>query len=293
MEERSLVERRKGSRRILRVAVGVLVLTIGYWVWDWVCRRSPVAPTDIFQGVTYGCDRLESDSHGNGLVHWVRIDLSATGVELYATPLDPAAVRQGWQYRLKTTSGVVENERLAVGINAGLFAPKSRFISLPGDLARSVETMIADHNVSHVGTTSYLLWFSDDLSPVLETSKTPAKSVLDQARWGVAGQGVGLRHGILCPSGMEKRDPRARTGVGINRERKQLFLVTFECATPERAYEKLAALGIQDGMLLDGGESTAMTLGNEAHGVRSGTLIGGWRPVATHFGVRAKPLSKQ
>jgi hypothetical protein len=53
--------------------------------------------------------------------------------------------------------------------------------------------------------------------------------------------------------------------------------------------EELAALGARDGMLLDGGGSTAMVLGEGARGVRPGTVLGGLRPVATHFGVRARP----
>jgi hypothetical protein len=50
----------------------------------------------------------------------------------------------------------------------------------------------------------------------------------------------------------------------------------------------MAELGAIDGMLLDGGDSTSMALGDKALGVRPGGLLSGWRPVATHFGVRAK-----
>jgi hypothetical protein len=80
--------------------------------------------------------------------------------------------------------------------------------------------------------------------------------------------------------------------VGIDREQKLLFLAVFENASPRRALEKLAELGAQDGMLLDGGDSTAMALGEQAHGIHPGVLIGDWRPVATHFGVRAKALPR-
>jgi len=41
------------------------------------------------------------------------------------------------------------------------------------------------------------------------------------------------------------------------------------------------------GMLLDGGHSSAMAIGGHAKGAPVGTLHGGWRPVATYFGVRA------
>jgi hypothetical protein len=81
--------------------------------------------------------------------------------------------------------------------------------------------------------------------------------------------------------------------VGFNRENRLLFLAAFENASPRRALEKLAKLGAADGMLLDGGSSTSMALGGKARGVRSGVLTEGWRPVATHFGVRARALERK
>jgi len=53
----------------------------------------------------------------------------------------------------------------------------------------------------------------------------------------------------------------------------------------------LADQGAQDGLLVDGGHSTAMVLGAEAAKVKPGELIGGSRPVATFFGVRALPIN--
>src|SRR5262245_12435966 len=31
-------------------------------------RREPLAPTEIFEGITYGCKRLDTTEEGNGLV---------------------------------------------------------------------------------------------------------------------------------------------------------------------------------------------------------------------------------
>jgi Phosphodiester glycosidase len=74
------------------------------------------------------------------------------------------------------------------------------------------------------------------------------------------------------------------------RQRKLLFLAVGEYISPRLALQKLAELGAKDGMLLDGGDSSSMVLGKDAAGVPAGVLYGGWRPVATYFGVRAKPL---
>jgi hypothetical protein len=78
-------------------------------------------PTEIFEGITYGCNRLDTTEEGSGLVHWVSINLATPGIELYVTPLDPVAVAQGWQYRLRRVADVVDKEKLAVAVNGTFF----------------------------------------------------------------------------------------------------------------------------------------------------------------------------
>src|SRR3954462_12839447 len=89
-----------------------------YW------ERCTPQPREIFSGVTYGCELLERSEQGHGIVHWVRVELGAPGIELYVTPLDPSAVEQGWQYRLRLINEVIREERLAVAINGTLFTSK-------------------------------------------------------------------------------------------------------------------------------------------------------------------------
>jgi hypothetical protein len=43
-------------------------------------------------------------------------------------------------------------------------------------------------------------------------------------------------------------------------------------------------------MLLDGGGSSAMAFGEGARNSDKGTLLGGWRPVATFFGIKARRI---
>jgi hypothetical protein len=275
-------------RRFLLAALAIAAAVFAGFLW-WN-RRQPVGPVEIYEGVTYRCERLEAAGGGAGLVHWVRVDLAAPGIEIYVTPLDSQAVAQGWQYRLRRTGKAVQEEKLAVGINGTLFTSDSGWIRMAGDLARAVETTVAEHHVSHVWEHTYLLWFEDDLSPHLETTKPPGEQILDQARWGIGCQGIGLT-GDKVRDGIERIPADSRTAVGIDRERKLLWLAVFEKVSPRHAMEKLAELGAKDGILLDGGDSTSMALGEQARGVRPGVLTGDWRPVATHLGVRARALA--
>jgi len=281
---RGPTNRRKWLSRLV-VSLGALVAGGFVW-WD---RSGPQVPTEIFSGITYGCERLEATEEGSGLLHWVRIDLTAPGIALYVTPLDASAIAQGWQYRLRKIKDIVDREHLAIAINATLFTSNSRWRpQMSGDLANSVETVVADHVVSHVWEHTYLLWFDDHLTPQLLPSKPPAAAELDKAKWGIGGQGVGLQDGKVGPG--SSSSPDARTAVAVDRKRKLLFLAVGEYISPRLMLEKLADLGAKDGMLLDGGGSSSMALGKDAEGVPAGVLYGGWRPVATYFGVRATPL---
>jgi hypothetical protein len=250
----------------------------------------PQQGTDVFQGVVYGCEPLAAGAEGSGVIHWVRVDLNAPGIELYVTPQDPEARQQGWQYRLRWVASVARQEKLAVAINGALFTSTPTWRPrLPGDLARGVETVVSDRVVSHVWEHTYLLWFDDRLTPTLETTKPPSPKVLAAAKWGIGGQGVGLQGGKLRHINSRVPDA-ARTAIAIDRERKLLFLAVGATVSPNLILATLARLGAKDGMLLDGGGSTTMAVARDQPGRAVETLVGGWRPVATQVGVRARPL---
>ena len=252
-------------------------------------RDGTPATREIFDGITYGCERLEPSEEGSGLVRWVRVDLTAPGIELYVTPKDPTAVSQGWQYRLRRIRSVVDREHLAVAINGTLFTSNSGWRpQLPGDLANGVDPVVADHIVSHLRWDTYLLWFDDQLTPHLRPSKPPMAAELARAKWGIGGQAVWLWDGKVWPG--SDRSPDSRTAVAIDGPRKLLFLAVADNISPRLMLQRLADLGAKDGMLLDGGHSTSMAIGKDARGVSVGRVYGGWRPVATQFGVRAQSL---
>jgi len=271
---------------------GILAAILaGLWISlgpaSWACRR-PEAASKVFQGVIYGCRQLIQTEEGRGSVHWVRIDLTAPGIELYVTPLDATAVARGSQYRLRRIRDVLNQEKLAVAINGTLFTSDSNWlIRLPGDFARSVETVVADHVVSHIWEHTYLLWFDSALAPHLRPAKPPTAAELAAAKWGIGGQGVWLRDGQVWPG--SDRTPDSRTAVAINGPGKLLYLAIGQHVSPRLMLQVLADLGAKDGMLLDGGGSSAMAIGAAAKGIAAGRY-GGWRPVATQFGVRALPL---
>jgi hypothetical protein len=253
------------------------------------CSGRPTA-AEIFEGITYGCKQLETSEEASGVVHWVRINLNAPGIALYLTSEDPTAVSQGWQYRLRRVADVAAREHLAVAINGTLFRTKSNhMLPMSGDLANAVEPVVADRTISHVWLDTYLLWFDDQLTPHLRPSKPLTEAELAMAKWGIGGQDLWLRDGRVWSGDRRCYIPDARTAVAVDLPRKLLFLAVGTHLSPNVMFQTLADLGARDGMMLDGGSSSSMAIGSGASVVSPGAVYG-WRPVATQFGVRAKPL---
>jgi hypothetical protein len=285
----SMVITRSKNRYAKIALTAALALFLG--ADSFYSERCTTGPTAIFSGVTYGCELLERTGEGHGILHWVRVELNAPGIELYVTPLDSSALASGFQYRLRWIDDVLQKEGLAVAINGALFTSEPRWRPrLRGDLANGVETVVSDHVTSHIWEHTYLLWFDDQLNAHLRPSKPPRPEDLRKAKWGVGGQGVWLQGGGVW-SGSDRK-PDRRTVVGIDEERKLLFLAVAEWASPRLLLEQLARLGARDGMLLDGGSSSAMAIGEGSRYLARRTLIGGWRPVATFFGVRARRIDE-
>src|SRR5262245_16482485 len=185
--------------------------------------EQPGSSKQIFEGIVFSCDVVAASEEGSGPLYWARIDLTAPGIDLYVTPLDPVALAEGWQYRLRQVGNVVREEHLAIAVNGSLFTSTPRWRPrLPGDFAAGVETTVANHVVSHVWEHTYLLWFDDLLAPTLRASKPPSSRELTAAKWAIGGQGVHLRDGQVWTGA--GREPDSRTAVGINQIRSALYL---------------------------------------------------------------------
>jgi hypothetical protein len=252
----------------------------------WIGASEPLGAIEIFPGVSFCSDVLPVTEEGDGRVYVVVADLVTPGLQLYVTPLDPVALAQGWSYRLRRISEVTRTERLSVVINASMFGSQSPFwFRLPGDLAISAYgTLVADHVVATVQHNSDVLWFDDQLQPHLRPWENSLRARdLAAAKWAIGGQIV-LRDGQVA-SGIGRR-PDSRTMAAID-DKNHLFLAVARNISPRRLSERLAELGAKDGLMLDGGTSSAMAIGGGPRGITAGVVYGGWRPVASYFGIRA------
>lgn len=277
-----------GTRRCWGYLLGSLCVLLGVGgAHVWMQRPEGRGAVEIFHGVTYEVQALPETEGSSGLARIVCVDLSAAGVEPFVTPVDSNAVQSGYQYRLAYPWWIARREGLAVTINGAYFERNGRWY-WQGQRVNSRHTAIAEGVVSHVSRHSRLLWIDEGGRPRINPDLQPPAEVLQRARWGIGSGDIMLRDGKPCPTIHEAAD--RRTIMGVDTERRLLWLAVFEHASFKAAAEVLAAAGARDGLMLDGGGSTAMYIGRHAaDGVR-GRVLGGWRPVATHVGVFAEPL---
>ncbi len=288
------MSRRRGHRirRALRaVGLSILIFIAIFLTWRWWTRREPMAEREIYRGVYYQCLRLPETSQSGGLAHIVRVDLAAPGIGIWITPMDSIAVAKGWEYSTQRVGRTVEAGQLAVAVNGTLFSDSSPYIPLAGNWARSTQTIVVEHTMNHLYQPREVavMWFEDDLTPHLENYHPPIRpDVIPRARWAIGGDSVVLWDGKADP---DVGAADARTMLAIAPERRMLWLAVFEKASYRFAAEKLAGLGATQAIMLDGGTSSTMALGDKALGVRPGLLMAGWRPVADQFGIKAEPLT--
>jgi hypothetical protein len=269
------------------LALPVIFLTAagGYVLWTY---HGPTPTTEIYHGIFYCCEELPSGPQSGGLVHWVRADLNVPGVGIFVTSKDPEAIARGWQYRLQFTMSAVAQQHLAAAVNGTMFATDAMWFRWPGDLARSSETVVADHVVSHVDPNSYLLWWDDGLVVHLQKQKPPSAENLAAAKWAIGSQFPLIVDGVI--NSWAGGDVDHRTLIGTDPVRRLVWIAAFDRSSDKFAGEYLLKLGATLAVTVDGGISTAMAIGSDATGVSGGRVVGDFRPVATQFGFRALPL---
>jgi hypothetical protein len=254
----------------------------------WLNRPAPVDPIEIFQGVSYQC--IEVDQPGiNGLVHVAAIDLSIPGIELYFTPLDPVAVEAGWQYETRWAPQLVDEHQLSILVNGTLYGTERSIALLPNEWAQTPQTVVSNYEFNQIRRFDYLLWFEHDLTPHLERTSQISPTAYQLARWGISG-GLLVDRGRLAAHPNDEQD--TQTAIGVDPKRKLLFLTVFKSASPTAVSEFLLAHGVVDAVMLDGGDSSCLSIGRGAHGIVSRTLMYPRRAVATVLGVRAPRLDR-
>lgn len=278
-----------GHRKLKQLAFSLCLLGLACFALLWLLRPRVQPRTEIFKGIFLAVEETSGGRLMIAEVHW-----DTPGVRIanrqYSFPIEtdnPASPH----YRTALADWALLREGAAVLMNTTLFLPDTRKTFIPGYPVRSNETLVVDGAVSHVHDHSYLLYWDAAGDVHLQASKPPSAESLSAAVTGIGLQGIPVSRGEARHHAVGNRDEaHARVFIGVDPERKILYLLAFEEATADEMIERAVAAGVQFGGQVDGGSSTNLLIGRNAEGVPPHSGIRGWRPIGPYLVVHADPL---
>lgn len=283
------------------IALGILLAgSILFW-YTHRPRPEPVQQM-LFQGVEY--IRELRDEPRPLIIHVIRVDLDAPGVEFMVTPHTPTS---GRVLAARTTSEYLDEFDLQVAINGDFFAPW--WSGLPWDFyphsgdpvdVNGLSASRGDLYTRGLGTVGNTLYINAENT----VSFSPPPGDIYNA---ITGFGRIVREGAYTPIRMRGSyvfDPHPRTAVAFDQSGETLLMIVVDGRQPNYSegvtLAELAAIIIDyggwEGLNLDGGGSSTLVIaGQESRPDVLNSPIhtripGRERPIANHLGVYALPL---
>jgi hypothetical protein len=246
---------------------------------------------ELYPGLDIAAGRIENPR----MELWaVRVDLTESNIEIVVNAGGTAGVIPA-----VTVSGFAVNYGCAAAMNAGPFSPVS---DRTGE-ARTLTGVFVSNGVSvSLPDTRYdcLLFYDDGRAGVLPQGGLDVTSLSIGVRHALGGFYALLKDGFLTErsaSDTKTRHPRSAAGVGAGGFTLYLLVIDGRRMASIGATERetallLKTLGASDGILMDGGGSTALALYTDgtvrlANRPVHGGIAGRERAVATCVGIRA------
>lgn len=293
MGNRKTKRRGNGRRWLLRTLLASAVAGLGLiaiiWAAIHLTKPSSAERKEIAPGVYYEVVKIEGPG-AQGVAMVAEIHWDTPGIEVAIRPFDRRAIERNHHYILTIPDWVIARERdLVLFINGTRYTPADPHRNLPGMTVGTVETVMVDGELSHLHENSYLLWWNEEGRATFETTKPPSETAREHGVTGISVQGISVQDGRSRHSAL--RDPdgdpmRPRSFIGIDPERRILWLITYENATSRFMAEFAAEQGVVVGGMLDSGNAATMLIGRGAEGVLPFTGLRAPRPLANYITIR-------
>jgi hypothetical protein len=262
-----------------------------------------VLEKSLFEGITY---RREARNLPRPIMlHVVKIDLTAPGVDLLVTNGQPAeASPDNTELKARTASEFLQEFDLQLAVNASFFYPFREktpwdFYPHSGERVNAVGQAISNHmQYSSPELDWPTLCFANSRAQIAPNGTCPAAT--QQA---VAGSALLVSQGQAAPIPPDSADSDAaysRTAVATDRTGETLWIIVIddkqlfysEGVTLPELTQMLLEFGVDQAINLDGGGSTTLVTDREILNAPIHTRIPmRERPVANHIGVYARPLN--
>jgi hypothetical protein len=285
----------KLRRWIKRLLLGGLLAglaTVGLYFF---LRPGAMERTEIFKGVHMTTLELPGDEHGHGRAIFIEVQWDVPGVRLAHRPFtyqpdlkDPLHPI----YRLEMADWALLRDGAALLVNTTRYRPDELYRSYPGAKVASVETLVVDGRQSFNHPHSYLMFWDADGNATFLDRKPPDAESLAKAVLAIGLQGTQVWEGRAHYHSLGDKDlVYDRTFIGINPERKTLWLMAYEAVSGWRMIDLAIEQGVTFGGMVDSGDGTQLIVGRGAAGVFPHTGIRNFRPVGPYMEIYAEPLN--
>lgn len=278
--------------------------------------RTPITKQPLFNGITYS--RWSKKSPRPQLLHLVEIDLTATGLNAFATPKlegkpDTTSEQELGETRAQRTSQFLQQHGLQIAMNANFFYPFEEYAAWQyepqeGQPVNLVGVGVSDGTVvSGPHSRYYALCFLPQRATFVWETECP-----DGTLQAVAGQPLWLTDEPL-PQGMEYlADEKGLDRnypiniAALNEDGTRLWFLIgdgkqplySEGTTLREAIAILKDAGAVNAVQLDGGGSTTLVIEENGkpkiiNAVIHAKIPGLERPVANNIGFFAEPLPEE
>lgn len=246
-------------------------------------ERKEIAP-----GVFLAVHHFNQPGTAEGAVMVAEIHWDTPGVEIVMRPFDENLTPDA-HYRLASPSWLAFNYDYLVLMNGTRFGPGDWYKNYPGSPVSTHESSIVKGEWSHVHEHSYLLWWDRDGDAHFEQRKPPTAESRANAYSGIGFQAVQVASGKVREGGLGGHldgGQFSQSFIGVDPEKKILWLVAYEHTTELFAASFIAERGAQFAARLDSGRGTAMVAGPKAKGVFPFSGIRNERLVGNYVAVR-------
>lgn len=282
-------------KRFVFFALGAILLVSASLLFlNSFFKPNPQNQSEIYRGVFLSVEDLSNSAEGKGKLMIVEVHWDTPGVKFENRPFDysPSANDTiGFHHKLKFADFALKQTGAAILMNTTLFYPDSRLRSFPGTPIRSLETLVVDGVASHVHEHSYLLYWDAAKDVHMSLAKPPSPEILSNAILGIGLQGVQVQSAQGRYNSLGSLDEvYARTFIGVDPDKRILYLMAFENASGRFMIDRAIQAGVVYGGQLDSGSSTNLLIGENARGVKAHTGIRNLRPIGPYLTVYADPL---